>query len=318
MSLDKFDYVLALAEERNLTRAAKKTFISQPALTNYINKLESQLGIKLFDRTVTPIQITRAGTLYIERMKKIQMAENSLLSELRALGTQEVVFHLGIGATRGCHWLPHLIPTFCQRHPTVALQLHEHGENFLEDGVRQGEIDLAFGALNTSYVELTYEKLADEQVLLAIPRTYSCVNHLAAHEGTTKNPVLLSASDINGIPFLLPYPGNGFYRCAQLLMTQAGATPGRILNYSNMNTAYQLAAKGVGALFITPALSDQFLPHLQYQLAFCTLQYPIYTRSSVAAYQANNPNLPLIQEFLDLTRELLLPKLNAPHDCSWL
>lgn len=56
MSLDKLDYVLALAEERNLTRAAKKTFISQPALTNYINRLESQLGVKLFDRFLPTLQ----------------------------------------------------------------------------------------------------------------------------------------------------------------------------------------------------------------------------------------------------------------------
>lgn len=48
MSLDKFYYVLTLAEERNRTRAAKKAFSSQLALTNYINKPESQLGIKLF------------------------------------------------------------------------------------------------------------------------------------------------------------------------------------------------------------------------------------------------------------------------------
>lgn len=46
MSLDKLDYVLALAEERNLTRAARKAFISQPTLTNYINRLEEQLGGK--------------------------------------------------------------------------------------------------------------------------------------------------------------------------------------------------------------------------------------------------------------------------------
>ncbi len=64
MSLDKLDYVLALAEERNLTRAARKAFISQPALTNYINRLEEQLGVKLFDRSVTPIEITRAGALF--------------------------------------------------------------------------------------------------------------------------------------------------------------------------------------------------------------------------------------------------------------
>lgn len=187
MSLDKFDYVLALAEERNLTRAAKKAFISQPALTNYINKLESQLGTKLFDRTVTPIQVTRAGSLYIERMKKIQMAQNSLLNELKMLGSQEVVFHFGIGSTRGSHWLPYLLPEFCRRHPEVAFQLHEHGEAFLEDGVRNGEIDLAF----------------------------------------------------------------------------------------------------------------------------CTLQLPIYTRTSVAAFSPDNPKLPLIREMIELTHQLLLPQLEA-------
>ena len=100
MSLDKLDYVLALAEERNLTRAARKAFISQPTLTNYINRLEEQLGVKLFDRSVTPIEITRAGALYIEQMKKIQLAETNLRNELRILGSMETVFHLGVGAIR--------------------------------------------------------------------------------------------------------------------------------------------------------------------------------------------------------------------------
>ena len=90
-----------MAEERNLTRAARKAFISQPTLTNYINRLEEQLGVKLFDRSVTPIEITRAGALYIEQMKKIQLAETNLRNELRILGSMETVFHLGIGATRG-------------------------------------------------------------------------------------------------------------------------------------------------------------------------------------------------------------------------
>lgn len=309
MSLDKFDYVLALAEERNLTRAAKKAFISQPALTNYINKLESQLGTKLFDRTVTPIQVTRAGSLYIERMKKIQMAQNSLLNELKMLGSQEVVFHFGIGSTRGSHWLPYLLPEFCRRHPEVAFQLHEHGEAFLEDGVRNGEIDLAFGVLNTSYPELEYEELVEEAVLLAIPRTYSCVADLAPEEAKPNAPHLIRPELVNGIPFLLPYPGNGFYRCAQLLLNQNHTVPGRILNYTNMNTAYQLCAGGVGALFITPAMFNRRWPDLEQAIAFCTLQLPVYTRTSVAAFSPSNPKMPLIREMIDLTRGLLLPQL---------
>ena len=202
MSLDKLDYVLALAEERNLTRAARKAFISQPTLTNYINRLEEQLGVKLFDRSITPIEITRAGALYIEQMKKIQLAETNLRNELRILGSMETVFHLGIGATRGNHWLPLLLPEFCRLHPEMGIQLHEQGEEFLEDGVRQGEIDLAIGVLDTGYPELCYEKLAEEPVLLAIPRSYACVRDLPLTEATPARPYAIP-------PALCHSPGPG-------------------------------------------------------------------------------------------------------------
>ena len=66
-------------------------------------------------------------------MKKIQLAETNLRNELRILGSMETVFHLGIGATRGNHWLPLLLPEFCRRHPEMGIQLHEQGEEFLED-----------------------------------------------------------------------------------------------------------------------------------------------------------------------------------------
>ncbi|MBS5633201.1 MAG: LysR family transcriptional regulator [Clostridiales bacterium] len=312
MSLDKLDYVLALAEERNLTRAARKAFISQPTLTNYINRLEEQLGVKLFDRSVTPIEITRAGALYIEQMKKIQLAETNLRNELRILGSMETVFHLGIGATRGNHWLPLLLPEFCRRHPEMGIQLHEQGEEFLEDGVRQGEIDLAIGVLDTGYPELCYEKLAEEPVLLAIPRSYACVRDLPMTEATPARPYAIPPAQVNGLPFLLPYPGNGSYRSSKLLLHEAGVRPGRILGYSNMSTARQLCALGLGALFVTGALFERTLPGGQERIAFCTLQQPVYTRTSVAAYRPENPRAALCREAIALTRELVLPRLELP------
>lgn len=314
MSLDKLDYVLALAEERNLTRAARKAFISQPALTNYINRLEEQLGVKLFDRSVTPIEITRAGARYIEQMKKIQLAEASLRNELRALGSLETVFHLRIGATRGSHWLPLLLPEFCRRHPDTGIQLHEQGEAFLEDGVRQGQIDLAIGVLDTGYPELCYEKLAEEPVLLAIPRSFDCVRDLPPDQATPARPYRIPAQLVNGLPFLLPYAGNGSYRSSKLLLQNAGIRPGRILNYSNMTTACQLCGLGLGALFVTGALFDRFLPGGQASIAFCTLQEPVYTRTSVAAYRPENPLADLCREAIALTRELVLPRLELPRE----
>ena len=87
MTLDKFEYVLALAEEKSLTKAAKRLYISQPGLTSYINKLEQYLGIKLFDRTVTPIQVTEAGMIYISKMK------NSCAADARITGKREEPVH---------------------------------------------------------------------------------------------------------------------------------------------------------------------------------------------------------------------------------
>ena len=185
---EKLDYVLAVAEERNLTKAAQRLYISQPTLSMYLNRLEQELGTKLFDRTKTPVVITPAGQYYVQKMKQVALAEQVIREELRTMSHPMQTFVVGIGQVRGNYWLPIVLPEFCRCHPEVAVQLHEQGESGLEDGVRQGEIDLAFGVLNTSYPELCYEKLADEQVVLAVPRSFDCVAGLGPCEGTAGAP----------------------------------------------------------------------------------------------------------------------------------
>ncbi len=75
---DHLDYLTVLVEERNITRAAARLFISQPALTAWLNRLEKDLEIKLFDRSVNPIQITEAGTYYISEMERICTMQDRL------------------------------------------------------------------------------------------------------------------------------------------------------------------------------------------------------------------------------------------------
>ena len=309
MSLDKFEYILTVAEERTLTRAAKKLYISQPALTNYINKLEEELGVKLFDRSVTPVHVTQAGALYIERMKRIRRESDSLITELRQVACQQTVFKMGIGTCRGSHWLPYIIPEFCDNHPDITVELYEKGEDFLEKGVLEGEIDLAIGVLNTNYPELKYEEIITEEVYLAIPRGYSCVSYLSPKEGTPENPYYITAEKVGTIPMLMPYPGSGFYRCATTLMEQSGMNPGRIVSYSNMNTAYQLASKGVGGIFITPALFLRIFPQCQQNLAFCSMQDPPYSRRCVVGFRPDNTKMEYVREVVELHRERLLPEL---------
>ena len=61
MEFRQIEYILTLAETRNMTRAAEKLFISQPALSHYLKCVEEELGTRLFDRSTTPMTLTYAG-----------------------------------------------------------------------------------------------------------------------------------------------------------------------------------------------------------------------------------------------------------------
>ena len=65
------------------------------------------------------------------------------------------MFRLEISSTRGNHWLPFILPKFCNRYPDVMVQLHEHSEQELENIVLTGKIDVAIGVLNVCYPDIT-------------------------------------------------------------------------------------------------------------------------------------------------------------------
>ena len=89
MSFDRLDYVMAIAEEQNMTKAAARLFISQPALTASINKLEEELGVKLFDRQRPPIKLTPAGVLYMKEMSRIHQLQFNLKAQLSSFAREK-------------------------------------------------------------------------------------------------------------------------------------------------------------------------------------------------------------------------------------
>ena len=69
MTFEQLSYAVAVAQEKNISKAAERLFISQSALTKSLNRLEEELGIKIFDRNVVPVRLTFAGECYIEKAK---------------------------------------------------------------------------------------------------------------------------------------------------------------------------------------------------------------------------------------------------------
>lgn len=310
MTLDKFEYVLALAEEKSLTKAAKRLYISQPGLTAYINKLEQYLGIKLFDRSVTPVQVTEAGMIYISQMKQIQKDEALLRMKLHDLGSKKRVFRIGMGMTRGMQWLPILLPAFYDMHPDIVLQVREGGLEDLENGVSIGNLDIAFGALNTGYPGVVYEVIRKEQIYCVFSRATSCGLRFGLAEATLQNPALIDGSLLSDMLFIMPTPNNGFFHFTSQLLKNYNILPKETLNLSNLDTAYHLAAQGVGALFINALDFHRLHPELTKKLAFCILEEPPVYRLSLIGYKNQGDNLDLIQDMRVLIHEKLLPALD--------
>ena len=142
MLYEKLDYVLAIAEEQNLTRAAKKLYISQPTLTMYLNRLEENLGVKLFDRKKNPITITPAGRRYIEKMTEISEEEQILRGELKSVQNPAQTFRIGSSRVRGHYYLPPLLRILSKQHPdmnfVISLGTGRHPARLRPDGPLHG------------------------------------------------------------------------------------------------------------------------------------------------------------------------------------
>ena len=300
MSLERFEYILAIAEEKNITKAAKRLFISQPGLTSYVNKLEKELGVKLFDRSTSPIRITSAGQFYISKMKELQLHEAVLLNTLRDMGTPQRLFRIGIGSTRGTNWLPVILPALKKKHPDVTIQLDEGGLTSLEEAVANGSIDIAFGCFSAAYTDLRYDHLANEEIFCVVPRSASCVSHFSAEEATLSHPSIIEGHLLSGYPFLVPAPSNGFHAFTEQILKRYHIVPGEMIRMSNLETAYQLAGNGYGALLINAHDLNKRYPKLSKHLAFCVFSETPLIRKSLCAYRDDCENMDLIYDLKDI------------------
>ena len=303
--MDKLEYVLALAEERNVTRAADKLFISQPALTNYINRLEADLGVKLFDRSVQPVTVTEAGTIYIEEMKKIRNRETALRSRLEALEKKNSVFTIGVPSIRSSYILPGILRKIMKKYPQLSVNVVTEVEDYLERALNEGTLDAAIGCFGMPYQGIRYEIIERIQVLLLISREDPAVSHLGKNEGILSDPYLIDASSLRDRCVLLPRTGSGNYRTAIIMMEKFGIVPAKTVKCSNVMTLYQMAGMNLGMLFVTPDPFARSYPQYDDKIAFCRLQKePVYLNCYVGCREdvyANKKEL--IDDLVRFARE---------------
>ena len=147
MTITQLKYVLAVAEHQNFTKAAEKTFVTQPTLSMQIQKLEEELDILIFDRSKKPIELTAVGRKIVNQAKSIvneaDRMQDVVDQEKGFIGGE---FRIGIIPTIMPTLLPMFLKTFTIKYPKVLLKIEELATDEIIAKLNEGHLDAAIAA----------------------------------------------------------------------------------------------------------------------------------------------------------------------------
>src|SRR3954467_4858475 len=167
MELRHLRYFVAIAEERSFTRAAERLWVAQPGLSTQIRRLESELGVQLFERHTRGVDLTDAGELFLERARTVLAAADAARStghdlEERLVGSVRLGIVTGVGRPGTSALLGH----FGRERPAVELTVVEsYGGTLLRD-LRDGRLDEMIAPSEFASAELPRVRLGREPWLV--------------------------------------------------------------------------------------------------------------------------------------------------------
>lgn len=172
MELRHLRYFVAVALEENITRAAERLRVSQPALSRQIRDLEDELGFELLERTAKSIALTEAGRTFLEEASAVLERLEQGIESARAIardGCREI--HVGYAPTLTVKILPPTIRAFQTQHPKAKVKLHDLSSEEMLDGLRSGKLDFVLvgkGSMDRAN-GVRFVDLKEERVKLAVP-----------------------------------------------------------------------------------------------------------------------------------------------------
>lgn len=179
MELRHIRYFLAVAAERNFTRAAARVGIGQPPLSLQIKDLEAEIGAQLFYRVPHGAELTDAGRAFLERVSSIpDCAADAVRAAQRAARGETGCLAVGFTASAALNPIvPESIRSFRRAFPDVELRLEEANSVTLVAGLTEGRLDAAILRPSQSEPdEIQFRRLADEALVVALPSTHVLAN----------------------------------------------------------------------------------------------------------------------------------------------
>ncbi|MBW4791866.1 LysR family transcriptional regulator [Pseudomonas tolaasii] len=295
MELRHLRYFIMVAEERHFTRAAARLNMQQPPLSQQIRALETELGFDLFKRHPKGVDLTAGGLVFLEEARIIlaRVEQGSLKASRAAQGIEGTLVVAFTSSAAAHPLIPRIIRAYRERFPGVELSINEGSARDVTEDAIEKRIDIGIlRAPVSTHQSLTFHRLLNEEMLLALPTGHPLLNGAAIPLAALKDERFI----------LVRRPGApGMYANLIKACQNAGFEPKIAFEVERMLTNVSLVAAGEGISVVPASMRDV---HRE-SVVYCRIKdaRPRLLAPITLVRRTFNPSAPL-QNFIALAREL--------------
>lgn len=259
MTLNELRFVVAVAHLRHFRKAAEHCFVTQPALSSAIHKLEEELGVRLFERSRSEVVPTPIGQQLIAQAALI-LEQAEALKRMAREGADPLTgtLKLGVIHTVGPYLLPDLVAQLHPIAPNMPLMVEESTTSQLEQHLKQGDVDVALVALPFEVAGIQTRALYQEEFEVVVPHGHPwCSRHHVSSQDLAKETVLL-------LPSVHCFSTQVVESCPEL-----GGKQALIQQGNSLETLRNMVASGMGITVLpASANSEKYRSPLLHILGF--------------------------------------------------
>ena len=268
MDLHQIQYIVEIAEEQSISKAAEKLFITQSALNQQLLKLEKELGTPLFERKKHSMVPTYAGSVYLDACRNILNIKQDTYKIIHDISNENAgMISLAYTPERGARMFSHIYPHFHERYPNIMFKIREGRAKDMERMVLQREVDIAFCVHTGSQYahQFDYIDMKEEPIVLAVPAT----NPHAALAGSDSHKTLpeIDFQLMKDSSFVLSSKSTRIREMAERIFEINGFRPKVLFESASTSTMVNMVHSQVCCAFLPGSYIDPAAPVVYFTVA---------------------------------------------------
>lgn len=306
----KSKYFNMIVQEKSISKAAQKLYISQPSLSKFLTQLEDEIGTKLFDRSSSPLMLTYAGEKYYEYLNQATKLYDQFMRDIRMINPMHSgELRIGYGPWRSAFIASKVLPQMRYEYPNLKIIMSEERNDHMKLLLSKNQIDLAvsiYSPTEPDFMAFNSEALMQERLLIIVSKDHPFSSLVDLKVNSITAPQKIDVRLLEKKRLITGKPGQKLHDNYIALVEKYNLSPVETIETMNINTAIELAANNFGIAFVP---SSYLLESSSIEkLCFFYSEDPILTWIIKAEYSTEKPS-EVARRFSEIVKEAYLKVL---------